>query len=174
MNTHKTCNCCRATLSIDEFYNCCHTRDRLQGRCKTCSKNYQLERQRRKRTEWNQYFAKYARKRRATDPGYRLTQNIRSAINYYLRTGGAAKSQQSERLLGCTFERYMRYIESKFAPGMTWDMVGKEIHIDHIRPLSSFDLTDPIQQRQAFHYTNTQPLWAADNLRKHARWENPK
>jgi hypothetical protein len=58
-------------------------------------------------------------------------------------------------------------MESKFLPGMTWDNRGlRGWHIDHIVPCSFFDLANPEQQRKCFHYTNLQPLWAADNLRK--------
>lgn len=39
-------------------------------------------------------------------------------------------------------------------------------HIDHIKPCCSFDLTKADQQRECFHFTNLQPLWAKDNLRK--------
>jgi len=50
---------------------------------------------------------------------------------------------------------------------MSWDNYGyRGWHIDHIRPCASFDLTDPEQQRECFHYTNLQPLWWQDNLRK--------
>jgi hypothetical protein len=48
---------------------------------------------------------------------------------------------------------------------MTWDNYG-EWHMDHIQPCASFDQTDPEQQKICWHYTNYQPLWAEDNLRK--------
>jgi hypothetical protein len=48
---------------------------------------------------------------------------------------------------------------------MSWKNYGKW-HIDHIRPCSSFDLSDPQQQRTCFNYSNLQPLWAKDNLNK--------
>ena len=51
---------------------------------------------------------------------------------------------------------------------MSWDKINL-IHIDHIIPCSSFDLSDPKQQKICFHYTNLQPLWAVDNLKKGAR-----
>ena len=53
---------------------------------------------------------------------------------------------------------------------MSWENMG-EWHLDHIRPCASFDLTDPDQQRQCFHYSNLQPLWASDNLSKRHSWE---
>ena len=59
------------------------------------------------------------------------------------------------------------YLESKFQPGMTWDnWTTNGWHIDHIKPLASFDLTDREQFLRACHYTNLQPLWAIDNLKK--------
>ena len=62
------------------------------------------------------------------------------------------------------------YIEKLFVDGMSWDNYGPTgWHIDHIKPCASFDLTNQDEQRQCFHYTNLQPLWAADNIRKGAK-----
>jgi hypothetical protein len=52
---------------------------------------------------------------------------------------------------------------------MSWENYGKW-HIDHIKPLSLFDLEDPEQLKQACHYTNLQPLWAEENIRKGNRY----
>jgi hypothetical protein len=71
-------------------------------------------------------------------------------------------------LTGCTVPELMAHLSSKFQPGMTWDNYGKW-HIDHKRPLAAFDLTDPAQLATACHYTNLQPLWASDNIRKGKR-----
>lgn len=58
---------------------------------------------------------------------------------------------------------------------MSWDNYGRGgWHIDHIRPLLSFDLSDTEQAKQAFHYSNLQPMWQADNIRKGAKWVHIK
>ena len=70
-------------------------------------------------------------------------------------------------LLGCSAEQLRTHLEEKFTDGMSWDNYGyRGWHIDHIRPCASFDLTDPQQQLECFHYTNLQPLWAEDNFKK--------
>lgn len=75
-------------------------------------------------------------------------------------------------LIGCTVEYLRQHLEQQFQPGMSWDNWSiSGWHIDHIRPCASFDLTDPIQQAQCFHYTNLQPLWAKDNMIKKDYWE---
>lgn len=74
-------------------------------------------------------------------------------------------------LIGCTIGEFKTHIESKFQPGMSWDNYGKGgWHIDHIRPLSSFNVTKKDQAILANHYTNLQPLWAKDNLSKGRKW----
>jgi hypothetical protein len=80
---------------------------------------------------------------------------------------GNRKTDSSIKLLGCNVEEYKIYLESKFTEGMTWDNYGLEgWHIDHILPCASFDLTDPEQQKICFNFSNTQPLWAFQNLAK--------
>jgi hypothetical protein len=70
-------------------------------------------------------------------------------------------------LFGCSINDLKRHLEQQFKNGMNWNNYGlKGWHIDHIKPCSSFDLTDPKQQKECFHYTNLQPLWAKDNLEK--------
>lgn len=78
------------------------------------------------------------------------------------------KSAATLELLGCSLDVLKSHLEKQFQPGMAWDTRGGKTgwQIDHIRPCASFDLTDPAQQRECFHYTNLQPLWAKDNLSK--------
>jgi hypothetical protein len=109
---------------------------------------------------------RYARERRNNDPSFSLLDNLRARLRLALR--GKNKAATTMELVGCTREELVAHIEAQFLPGMTWDD-RSEWHIDHIRPCASFDLLDPGQQRACFHYTNLQPLWAADNLRKGAR-----
>lgn len=90
-------------------------------------------------------------------------------IAYY---SGAKKKFPTVKFLGCTFAKAKQHIESQFKNGMSWDNFGKW-HIDHIRPLASFDLTDVNQQLMAGHYTNLQPLWATENIVKGAKYEEP-
>lgn len=79
-------------------------------------------------------------------------------------------SKGSNELLGCTYAQARKWIESQFQRGMSWNNVG-EWEIDHIVPISSFDLTDERQVRCVNHFTNLRPLWAQDNRRKRDKLE---
>jgi len=73
-------------------------------------------------------------------------------------------------LLGCTIQECIKYLNKNAPVGITVEDIGQyKYHIDHIIPLSSFDLTKEEEQLKAFNYKNTQPLWAIDNLRKGAK-----
>ena len=112
------------------------------------------------------------KQRRLTDPQFKLAKNLRCRFRMALK--GNFKAGSAVRDLGCSLEAFRLYLESHFQPGMTWENYGfYGWHLDHIRPLSSFDLTDREQFLIACHYTNYQPLWAKDNLSKGDRldWE---
>jgi hypothetical protein len=106
-----------------------------------------------------------AKNRYDTDPVYRLTSSLRLRVLQAIKKCGAAKSTFTQELLGCTYEEARQHLAAQFLPGMTWGNHG-EWEIDHIRPCASFDLTDPAQQRECFHYSNLQPLWRLDNRSK--------
>jgi len=106
----------------------------------------------------------HERQRRKTDHAYRVKKNLRRRVNEVI-TRPNKKCDSTLKLLGCSLEKFLIYMENQFVKGMNWDNYGKW-HIDHIIPCASFDLNDPEQQKKCFHYTNLQPLWAEDNMKK--------
>jgi hypothetical protein len=93
------------------------------------------------------YKNAWARIRRRTDRSYAIGVNLRARVGLALRTYPATQSASVTAwirdLLGCTISELITYLQSKFLPGMSWENYGRKgWHIDHIRPLSSFDLTD--------------------------------
>jgi hypothetical protein len=100
-------------------------------------------------------------------------RSIQDKLKALLRTRvynalkGKLKEQSCLVLLGCTISEFKAHLESLFQSSMSWDnwsLYGW--HIDHIIPLSSFDLSNSEELAKACHYTNLQPLWAKDNLSK--------
>jgi len=117
----------------------------------------------------------YIKNKSDKDINFKLNRRIRATINTEINRSRNknTKSYKTLELLGCSISEARSYLESKFLEGMSWDNHGlKGWHIDHIKPLASFDLTDPEQQKQAFHYTNLQPLWWRENLQKGNKWQN--
>jgi hypothetical protein len=94
-----------------------------------------------------------------------ISSRLRNRINGCLRYG--RKSASTENLIGCLLSELASYIEEKFVLPMCWEkFLQGHVHIDYIIPCSHFDLSAPEQQRECFHFSNLQPLWAVDNLRK--------
>jgi len=107
------------------------------------------------------YNRNYKRERSKVDPLYKLKGNLRRSISHAFK--GIRKSKKSIELLGCSFEHAKAYLESQFQPGMTWENYGKW-HIDHIIPLNSAKTIEEVEK--LWYYSNLQPLWAEDNLKK--------
>jgi hypothetical protein len=100
-------------------------------------------------------------------PIFKIKRNLRRRIHHVIKDN--YKSDHTLNLLGCPVEEFKSYLESKFQPGMNWDNYGlgyNKWHIDHVRPCCDFDLSKPEEQRICFHYTNMQPLWEKENLKK--------
>ncbi len=107
----------------------------------------------------------YMRNKRKTNIQFRIGEVLRTRQTKAL--AGNYKRGSFVRDLGCTISELKFYLEGKFAEGMNWENYGhRSWHIDHVIPLAFFDLTDREQFLKACHYTNLQPMWAKENLKK--------
>ena len=84
-------------------------------------------------------------------------------MNNFLKSKNINKKNKTFNIVGCSPEFLKEYLEKKFIGGMSWDNKG-DWHIDHIIPLSSAKTEEEIYK--LCHYTNLQPLWSEDNLKK--------
>ena len=110
----------------------------------------------------------YDKTRKAKDPLYKLTCNLRSLIKQSVIKQGYKKSSKTQEILGCTFEEFKVHLESKFESWMTWDNYGLYNgefdygwDIDHVIPLSSVDTIEDIIRLN--NYVNLQPLCSKVN-----------
>lgn len=111
-------------------------------------------------------IAAYHRTKRKNDLNFKLKAYMRTRVCNAIR--GTTKAHSAIRDLGCSIEEFKIYIEAKFDHKMTWNNYG-EWELDHIIPLSKFDLTISEQFIKAAHYTNYQPLWKSDNRKKNKK-----
>jgi hypothetical protein len=178
MSSSKKCTKCGTLKKINEF-NKGRKSDifGVRSRCKKCTQEDRRlycknNKEKRKiyQTKYQPTASQRMRERYQTEQEFRLARIFRSRVRDALRVAGCCKkysSRQGSSLLGCSFSEYKKYLESKFQEGMTWDkVVSGDIHIDHIIPCSAFDLSKAEAQKRCFHYTNTQPMWAKENLKK--------
>lgn len=126
------------------------------------------ERRQRSLKEYRKKERVRAARRYKKDPGFRLRVLLSNRIFYALRETRTVRSLKTMELLGCTITALRIRLEDRFKPGMTWANHGPVWHVDHIKPCAKFDLTNPEQQKICFHYTNLQPLFAAENISKGA------
>jgi hypothetical protein len=109
------------------------------------------------------------RERKRLDPAWAMADRLRKRIGRAIRDyAPGRKGHNTATLIGCTVAELIAHLERQFLSGMSWEN-RRLWHIDHIKPCVSFDLSDPEQQRICFHYTNLRPLWAVENMKKHAR-----
>ena len=118
--------------------------------------------------EINKLTTQRQNRRYKEDPLYRLKKVMRTQCHKTVKCLALGKKPlQTFEWVGCSPEELKAHLESLFTEGMSWENYG-EWHADHIRPISSFSLTE---WKQVNHYTNLQPLWAEDNLKKGDKWE---
>lgn len=178
----KRCYMCNQIKEMKNFGISRRNNDGRRDECKLCRILYyrnnivRIKKQRKSYYEENKEKVlarnkKYFKRRRLYDPQFRISVNLRRRVNKIVR--GYKKNGSAINDLGCTLDQLKMHLESKFhcnkvtGEMMTWDNYGRNgWHIDHIKPLCSFDLTDRDQFLSACHYSNLQPLWAKDNLIK--------
>jgi len=126
---------------------------------------YQANKERlREYTQANKERINERNKRRVlTDPAYRLVSNLRSRHNKVIK--GATSTTKG---LGCNGTFFRDYISAQWTEGMGWDNYGNregQWSLDHIIPLDLYK-TQPELLPKLIHYSNMQPMWHVDNIKK--------
>jgi hypothetical protein len=107
----------------------------------------------------------YQKKRRGSDPVFKLMGNIRNRLNLFLKKKNIKKNNKTFEMVGCTPKFLREYLEKKFEPGMTWKNHSLNgWHVDHQTPLSSAKTVEEFEKLA--HYTNLQPMWGTENIKK--------
>lgn len=113
-----------------------------------------------------EYQRQWKRKKRESDPIYRLRESMRHRLYAATKMKGWSKCGSAAKVIGCGFEDLMNHIAKQFKQGMEWGNHGKW-EIDHVIPLAS--ATSPERLLELCHYTNLQPLWKTENRQKWAK-----
>jgi hypothetical protein len=159
------CRPCKNAGDLKSYHN--HNEKRRKYMKEYLIKNpHQKELKNKLVKEWRlknpNYITDWGTNKRKTDPQYAIKSVIYGSLHGYLKNG---KKEHAIWYLGCTWEEFKIHLENQFTDGMTWENRGVHgWHIDHIKPVNTFDLTDPIQLKECWNYTNLRPLWAKDNL----------
>jgi hypothetical protein len=104
----------------------------------------------------------------------KLRHNLSTRVWAGLTTQDTVKQHEFDEYSGCTFHELKIYIESLWTMGMSWDNYGRgknKWHVDHIIPCAYFNLKDDKEEKRCFHYSNLQPLWEPENLRKNSKYK---
>lgn len=102
----------------------------------------------------------------------RLAKNLRTRISIALT--GIRHRDTLQTLLGCTIPQLITHLEQHFTQDQGWHNYSRSgWHIDHVIGCINWDLTDEVQRRCCFHFTNTRPTWSRINLRRPKKsWAN--
>jgi hypothetical protein len=173
---HKVCRLCSEEKHIDNFSKHKGGRYNVDSICKPCAviqnntpENNKIARQ------WmidnkelvNKRATERDKEKVKTDIQYRIKKHLR--IRMYgaiIKNAKSTRNGKVEDLIGCSIEEYRKHIENQWINEMSWENHGKVWEIDHIIPISVFDMTKTEQQKLAFHYTNVQPLYKSENRSK--------
>ena len=179
----KKCNFCLEEKNLSEFYK------KSGSKCKKChlelKQKWRKENPEKYREETKKYYErtkdvqnkkkkvwieknrekynKYWTNRKKEDLLFKLLTGERSRLWNYLKKNKFKKKSKTFEVVGCTPQELKIHLEKQFVEGMSWENRG-EWNIDHIIPLASAKTEDELLK--LFHYTNLQPLWKIDNIKK--------
>lgn len=109
--------------------------------------------------------------KRVITPFQAMRLRVRARTSMAIRAMGFKKTSGTAKMIGCDWPFLQSWLESKFKKGMTWANMNKW-HIDHIIPISS--ARNESELMHLCHFSNLQPLWATENIRKRDRITMPQ
>ena len=122
--------------------------------------------------EIKKYAREYFAQRVKTDINFLLINNLRTLTKSAIKRGGTKTDTKTIELIGCSLEQCRNHIESQFDEKMEWDNWDRQgWHLDHIRPCSSFYMSEEKQQYVCFNWRNLRPLFWEKNISKKDKYD---
>ena len=177
----KICSKCKEEKELVHFNKRINSKDGHRFECKLCQRKNgreyfyaHREQYKQQATAWKlknpekyKERTKYYNKKKHSTPLGKIKHSLNTRIRDMLKLQGGVKEEKTYDLIGCSPEQLREHIEKQFTEGMTWDNYGYYgWHLDHIIPCVSFNLLLEDERRKCFRYTNLQPLWMKDNIKK--------
>ena len=166
VNGKRKCNICGMWLDVDTKY---YKNGLVCKKCRYVISQTAKEKEMQKvrNVKWRQ-----SDKGRKNSRNRKLSRCISGGIRWSLRNNGSKNKRHWEELVDFTYDDIVVHLKSKFKEGMTLENHGKW-HIDHIRPVSSFNFITPEDKdfKKCWSLDNLQPLWALENILKRDKWD---
>ena len=162
---NKICSGCKTELPKTQFTYHTNTPDGLYHTCYTC--HYKMNKKTDSyKNQYNERKKSWEYNKQKTDINYKISCNLRCRLNSALRTQKVSKNNNFVKYLGCDIEMFRDHIQKQFKSDMNWENHGDLWEIDHIYPLSKFDLSKEENIYKACSYKNMQPLYKSENKSK--------
>ena len=191
----KKCNRCNILQEDTNFYIIKNGKS-LHSKCKTCcsivNKENQKKRDKDKKNKYNKsYYLKYKadiflqnreqknayqrdyylknksiifekeKYRYHNDIKFRLSKIYKNRLTSYIKG-----ENNSMKYLKCDLVELQNFIEIQFNKDMSWENKGTVWELDHVVPISKFNLEKLNHIETCFHWCNLKPLYKSDNRKK--------
>lgn len=191
----KKCNKCNIIQEDINFYIIKKGKS-LHSKCKTCcsiiNKENQKTRNKEKKNEYNKkYYSKFKseislknreqknayqrdyyhlnknlifekeKDRYNNDINFRLSKIYRNRLTSYIKG-----ENNIMKYLKCDLVELKSFIEIQFTQDMSWENKGTVWELDHVIPISKFNLENPKHIEICFHWCNLKPLYKLNNRKK--------
>ena len=143
------CSCCKQEKNVLDYTKDSSRKDGYDAECKKCK---------------IKHYNEYSKARRLYDPEFKLIGNMRCRLGDVLK--GKSKSQTTKQLIGVNFEIFIKWIKYQLEEGMTMDNYGSIWHLDHVLPISSFNLLEEEELFKAMNWMNIRPMLPVKNIQK--------
>lgn len=161
MDSKKICSACQFVKSTSEFHKNQSRKDGLQNQCKECHAQSRKDSYFRHRDIRIKNQVQYNRNRYHNDEKFRIARLLRSRLNNCLKE----KHNHTFEYLGCSIDGLYLWLEFTKPYYIPKDYTG-ELHLDHFKPIKSFDLTIERNKYLCFNWLNLRWMTADQNLRK--------
>ena len=165
---NKLCSICNNEKTLDNFY-IAKCKGTIRSMCKECNSDKRKIYYQNNREKTIKQTNKYKVERMKTDIEFKLEQRLRNRIYIAFKSQCNKKTNRTWKYIECSSNYFKKWIEFQLYDNMTFENYGKYWHIDHVKPCSSFDLSNLKEVNECFNWKNLRPYKKEKNLQKSSK-----